>query len=178
MFYPTSKRFKSQNETNPKISSQSTSPRSDIKNQTVLSRSGMCSLTVDQSVLTTISELTHDITMNLVELELFVGSENESRLLPDVTWAWANNVGRVIMLILIKNSDFKLQAVRTVTVGKIKLAVQIYENPQECIPSKKSEASFVAKTLLQKLFPTSNTEYVFVSLRLLSVYNSQNFEYS
>ena len=154
--YPTSKRFKSQNETNPTISSQSTSPTSDIKNQTVLSRSGMCSLTVDQSVLTTISDLTHDITMNLVELELFVGSENESRLLPDVKWAWANNIGREIMLILNKNSVLN---VRTLTVGRIKLAVQIYENPQGCIPSKKNGTSFVATTLLQKVFPTSNTEY-------------------
>ena len=159
MFYPTSKRFKSQNETKPIISSQSTSPTSDIKNQTVLSRSGMCNLTVDQSVLTTISELTHDSAMNLVELQLFVGSENESRLLPDVKWAWANNIGREIMLILTKNLGLNLQAVRTLTVGRIKLAVQIYENPQGCIPSKKNGTSFVATTLLQKLFPTSNTEY-------------------
>ena len=117
--YPTSKRFKSQNETNPTISSQSTSPTSDIKNQTLLSRSGMCNLTVDQSVLTTISELTHDSAMNLVELQLFVSSENESRLLPDVKWAWANNVGREIMWILIKNSRFNLQAFPPLTVGRI-----------------------------------------------------------
>ena len=154
---PTSKRYKFKNETNPRtMSSQSTSPTSDIKNQTLPSRSGMCNLTVDQSVLTTISELTHDSTMNLVELQMFVGSENESRLLPDVKWAWANNVGREIMLIIKNSVGFNLL---TLTVGRIKLAVQIYENPQGCIASKKNGTSFVAKTLLQKLFPTSNTEY-------------------
>ena len=117
---PTSKRYKFKNETNPRtMSSQSTSPTSDIKNQTLPSRSGMCNLTVDQSVLTTISELTHDSAMNLVELQLFVSSENESRLLPDVKWAWANNVGREIMWILIKNSRFNLQAFPPLTVGRI-----------------------------------------------------------
>ena len=156
---PTSKRFKFKDETNPTIPSQSTLPTSDVKNQTVLSRSGMCNLTVDQSVLMTISELTHDSVINIVELQLFVSSENKSRLPPDVKWVWANNVGREIMLILIKNSELNLQAVRTLTVGRIKLTVQIYENPQGCIPCKKNGTSFVAKMLLQKLFRTSNTEY-------------------
>ena len=157
--YPTSERFKSKNETNPTVSSQSTLPTSDIKNQTLPSGSGMCNLTVDQSVLTTISELTHVSAINLVELQLFVNSENESRLLPDVTWSWANKVGREIMLILPMNSVLNVQAVWTLTVGRIKLAVQIYENPQGCIASKKNGTTFVATTLLQKLLRTSNTEY-------------------
>ena len=161
MSYPTSRRFKSKskskNETNPTMSTLATN---DISYQTVPSRSGMCNLTVNQSLLTTIIKLTQDSSINIVELQLFVGfHEKGSRLFPDVTWVWANKVGREIMSILSMKTVLDIETIRTLTVGRKKLAVQIYENPLGCIPSKKNGTSFVAKTLLQKLFRTSNTEY-------------------
>ena len=99
-----------------------------------------------------------------LQLQIAGGSENESRLLPDVTWALANKVGREIVSILSINSVLwhkyiNLEAIRTLTVGRMKLAVRIYENPQGCISSNKNETSSVVKMLLQKLFRTSNMEY-------------------
>ena len=158
MSYPTS---------NNSMSSQSTLPTNDIMKQlTELSGSGMCNLTFNQSLLETVLKLTQDSTINMVELQLQIagGSENESRLLPDVTWALANKVGREIVSILSINSVLwhnfiNLEAIRTLTVGRMKLAVRIYENPQGCISSNKNETSSVVKMLLQKLFRTSNMEY-------------------
>ena len=158
MSYPTS---------NNSMSSQSTLPTNDIMKQlTELSGSGMCNLTINQSLLETVLKLTQDSTINIVELQLQSagGSENESRLLPDVTWALANKVGREIVSILSINSVLwhkyiNLEAIRTLTVGRMKLAVRIYENPQGCISSNKNETSSAVKMFLQKLFRTSNTEY-------------------
>ena len=144
---------------NPTMYSQSTSPTNDITNQTVMSGSSTCNLAVNQSLLATISKLTQNSAINIVELQLFLSSENKSPLLPYITWIWANKVGREIMSILSMNSCLDLEVIRTLTVGRTRLAVQIYENFQGCIQSKENEERFVAKTLLQKLFPTSNTDY-------------------
>ena len=157
---PIRKRFKSKNKTNPTIPSQSTSPTNDITNQTLPSGSGICNLAVDQSLLATISKLTQNSAINIVELQLFVDSESESRLLPDVTWTWTNKVGREIISLLSQNASYiDPEVISTLRVGRIKLDVQIYENPQGCIASEEKETIFVAKHLLEKLFNNSNMEY-------------------
>ena len=153
------KRIKSKRNRAQWLQSLYQNSRKNITSQTVPTGLGICRLDVNKSVALKFSELTRLSALNIVDLRLYAGSINKTRILPKLIWTWTSTVGREILWILSINVfQADPEVIRTLTVGKRSLEVEANESRKGYVSSEK-DGLFVARALVKGLIRKLNSEH-------------------
>ena len=137
------------------------------RNMTVLNltnASNICKLRIDESAVENILRFMHNHVTHVVDINVFIGSKNETRSFPELVWPWANEIGRTIISLKARTvatifRDITISSLHFITLnpGIKKVNVVVSEENYGCLPTGSNGSELVFDFLLHQVSRSDDT---------------------
>ncbi len=133
------------------------------------SNSPKCNLQLDESKLEDVLRLQHEPTRNIVKIKISVVSGNKIQYFPEMSWPWANEIGRTIISLVwhAENTIFSSPLFTwMLNVGTAEVNIKVKEETDGCLPPGNQGSKQVFDFLLRRLFLYSKDTHFFELCRV------------
>ena len=119
---------------------------------------------INESEFQEVLQLMYKPTTTTVEIQVSVLSDNETRHFPKMTWHWAREIGRTVIVSIARAEETMFASpiftlILKVGIGKVN--IQIREESERCLPSGKNGSDIVFDFLLRQLFSQSKEDHFY-----------------